>query len=79
MADKDFIDPKGYFVCPEGAIRRMGDEDSEQEVIVKKTDACSEAEWKRICDALSSAKPTLRTVPRTLPQFHIDHNRVIIS
>jgi hypothetical protein len=40
MADKDYIDPKGYWACPEGGIRRMGDEDGEQEVIVTKTDAC---------------------------------------
>jgi hypothetical protein len=48
MADKNYIDPKGYWACPEGGIRRMSDEDGEQEVIVKKTDACSEAEWKRV-------------------------------
>jgi len=75
----DYIDPKGYWVCPEGGIRRMGDEDGEQEVIVKKTEACSEAEWKRVCEALISGKPTETTGPRTLPQFHVDHNRVIIS
>lgn len=39
MADKDCIDPKGYWVCPEGGIRHKGAEDGEQEVIVKKTDA----------------------------------------
>jgi hypothetical protein len=33
---------------------RMGDEDGEQEMIAKKTDACSEAEWKRVCEALVS-------------------------
>jgi wyosine [tRNA(Phe)-imidazoG37] synthetase (radical SAM superfamily) len=79
MADKDYTDPKGYFVCPEGSIRRVSDEGGRQDVIVMKTDACSEAEWKRICEALISVKPTLTTASRTLPQFHIDHNRVIIS
>jgi hypothetical protein len=79
MADKDYIDSKGYFVCPEGGIRRLSDENGEQELIVKKTDACSEAEWRRICEALISVKPTSTIACRTLPQFHIDHNCVIIS
>jgi hypothetical protein len=75
MTEKDYIDPKGYWVCPEGGIRRMGDEDGEQRVIVKKTGACSEAEWKCVCDALVSAKPA----DRVLPQYHVEHNCVIIS
>jgi hypothetical protein len=79
MADKDYIDPKGYWVCPEGGIRRKGDEVGEQEVIIKKTDACSDAEWKLVCEALISTKPNLRIASRTQPQFHVDHNRVIIS
>jgi hypothetical protein len=76
MAAKDYIDPKGYSASPEGGIRRMGGEDGEQKVIIQRTDACSEAEWKLVCEALSAkrAAPT-----RNLPQFHIDHNRVIIS
>jgi hypothetical protein len=79
MASRDYIDPQGYWVCPEGGIRRMGNEDGKQEVIVKKTDACSEAEWKRVCEALISVKATVTTNSgRALPQFHIDHNRVII-
>jgi hypothetical protein len=77
MADKDYIDPKGYSVCLEGGIRRIGDEDGEQKVIVKKTDACSEAEWKLVCEALMSIKPL--TTSRTLPQFHVERNCVIIS
>jgi hypothetical protein len=79
MAERDYIDPKGYWACPEGGIRRMGDEDDEQEMIVKKTDACSEAEWKRVREALISRKSSETPSPRTLPQFHVDHNRVIIS
>jgi hypothetical protein len=78
MADKDYIDPKGYWAF-EGDIRRMGDEDGQQEVIIKRTNACSEAEWKRVCEALISVKSNLTTTSRTLPQFRIDHNRVIIS
>jgi hypothetical protein len=74
MTDKDYIDPKGYYVSLEG-IRRLSDEGGDQEVIVTKTDACSEAEWKRICDALVSAKPN----GRVLPQYHVEHNCVIIS
>ena len=79
MADKDFIDPKGYFIGPEGTIRRLSDEDVKQEVIVMKTNACSEAEWRRICEALVSIKPALTTASRPLPQFHVEHNCVIIS
>jgi hypothetical protein len=79
MADKDFIDPKGYFICPEGSIRRLSDQDGKQEVIVMKTDACSEAEWRRICHALTSVKPAFASTSRTLPQFHVEHNCVIIS
>jgi hypothetical protein len=77
MTAKDYIDTKGYWISPDRKIRRMGDEDGEQEVIVKKTGACSEAEWRLVCEALMSAKPSVST--RTLPQFHVDHNRVIIS
>jgi hypothetical protein len=77
MASRDYIDPQGYWVCPESGIRRMGNEDGEQEVIVKKTEACSEAEWKRVCEALMKPTETAHS-ERALPQFHIDHNRVII-
>jgi hypothetical protein len=79
MADQNYIDPKGYFICPEGSIRRISDEGGKQEVIVRKTDACSEAEWRRVCEALISLKPALTTASRTLPQFHVEHNCVIIS
>ena len=78
MADKDYIDPKGYWACPEGGIRRMGEEDGEQVVIVKKTNACSETEWRLVCDALMSAKPG-GSKSVALPQFHIEQNRVVIS
>jgi len=74
MAANECIDPQGYWVCPEGGIRRVGDEEGEQEVMVKKTDACSEAEWKLVCDALTSVKPT--TASRTMP---VERNCVIIS
>jgi hypothetical protein len=51
MTAKDYIDTKGYWISPDRKIRRMGDEDGEQEVIVKKTGACSEAEWRLVCEA----------------------------
>jgi len=79
MADKDYVDPKGYFVCPDGTIRRISDEGGEQRVIVQKTDACSEAEWRRVCEALISVKRALVPASRTMPQFHVEHNCVIIS
>ena len=46
MANKNYIDPKGYFGDPEGNIHRMGNEDGEQEIIATVATACSEAEWK---------------------------------
>ena len=55
MATKDYIDPKGYWGAPDGKIHRMGDEDGEQEVIATVTPACSEAEWKLICNAINAA------------------------
>jgi hypothetical protein len=55
MVAKDYIDPKGYWCDPSGNIRRMGNEDGEQEIIVTATEVCSEAEWKILCDALDKA------------------------
>jgi hypothetical protein len=53
MTAKDYIDTKGYWISSQDrSIRRMGDEGSEQPVIAKATDECSDAEWNRICDAL---------------------------
>jgi hypothetical protein len=75
MTDKDYIDPHGYWVCPEGGIKRMGDEDGAQEIIIKRTTACSEAEWKRVCEALTLAKSN----GAAMPQFHVERNCVIIS
>ena len=49
---QSYIDPKGYWIDPERNIRRMGDEGSEQQIIAKATEECSDAEWNRICDAL---------------------------
>jgi hypothetical protein len=46
MVAKDYIDPKGYWCDPSGNIRRMGNEDGEQEIIATATEVCSEAEWK---------------------------------
>jgi hypothetical protein len=78
MADKNYIDPNGYWASPEGGIRRMGDEDGEHEVIVKRTGFCSEAEWKVVCDALTGAKLGVRA-NREMPQFHVERNCVVIS
>jgi hypothetical protein len=41
MAAIDYIDPKGYWCDPSGNIRRMGNEDGEQEIIFKATEICS--------------------------------------
>jgi hypothetical protein len=55
MAGIDFIDPEGYWLDPDGNVRRMGDEDGEQEIIATATKICSEAEWKALCRALDAA------------------------
>ena len=55
MANKNYIDPKGYWGDPEGKIHRMDDEDGEQEVIATITPACSEAEWKLLSNAMNAA------------------------
>ena len=55
MADRNYIDPKGYWGDPEGKIHRMGNEDGEQEVIATVTPACSEAEWKLLCNVMNAA------------------------
>jgi hypothetical protein len=48
MTAKDYIDTKGYWISPDRTIRRMNEEDGEQEMIVKKTDACSGTEKTRL-------------------------------
>jgi hypothetical protein len=50
MAPKDYVDPEGYWADPERNIRRMGDEDGEQMIILKATEVCSDEEWRRICE-----------------------------
>ena len=50
VADKNYIDPKGYWADPDRNIRRMGHENGEQRAILKATEACSEAEWVAVSD-----------------------------
>jgi hypothetical protein len=45
MPAKDYVDPKGYWIDAERNIRRMSGEDGKQEVVLKATDNCSDAEW----------------------------------
>jgi len=45
MRDEDHLDPKGYWCDPDGNIRRMS---GDQEIIAKKTEKCSEAEWNEL-------------------------------
>ena len=52
MTAKDYIDTKGYWISPDRTIRRLTEGESEQKVIAKATEDCSDAEWNRICDAL---------------------------
>ena len=43
MAAKDYIDPEGYWLDPDGNVRRMGttEEDGEQAIIAKLTEVCT--------------------------------------
>ena len=55
MAAKNYIDPIGYWCDPSGNIRRMGNEDGEQEIIATATEVCSEVKWNLLCKALENA------------------------
>jgi hypothetical protein len=55
MATKDYIDPRGYWLDPSGNIRRMGDEDGEQEIIATVTEICSDAEATLLATAMDAA------------------------
>lgn len=55
MAASDYIDPKGYWLDPEGNIRRIGDEEGQQEIIATVTEVCSQAERILLAQALDKA------------------------
>jgi hypothetical protein len=48
----EYIDPKGYWIDPGRNIRRMGNKDGEQVVILRATPNCSDAEWDRLYGAI---------------------------
>jgi hypothetical protein len=62
MAAIDYIDPKGYWLDPSGNIRRMGNEDGEQEIIATLTDICSDAEGMLLATAMNSAALKTRKI-----------------
>jgi len=57
MAGIDFIDPEGYWLDPDGNVRRMGTtkEDGEQAIIATLTEVCSDAEGMLLAQALDKA------------------------
>jgi hypothetical protein len=55
MAAKTYVDPLGYWIDPERNVRRMGDEGGEQEIIIKATENCSDAERLVFFEALNAA------------------------
>jgi len=62
MAEKEYLDPKGYWGDPAGNIRRMS---GEQEIIATVVpDVCSEAEWKALCSI--GAPKDSEAVPRNI-------------
>ena len=48
----EYIDPQGYWIDPERNVRRMGEKNGEQMVILKATPECSDAEWDRFYSAI---------------------------
>jgi len=48
----EYIDSLGYWIDPQRNIRRMGEKDGEQIVILKATPECSDAEWDRFYEAI---------------------------
>lgn len=63
MAGIDFIDPEGYWLDPDGNVRRMGttEEDGEQAIVWKVTEVCSDAERMLLAQALDKAAHQRRT------------------
>lgn len=62
MADKGYVDPRGYWIDPARNIRRLSTENGEQRVILKATDDCTDAEWSRLYEALVAC-PSTKMVP----------------
>ena len=55
MAGRDFIDPQSYSIDSTGCIRRVDKEGGKQAVIaviLRATEACSDAEWAWIFQAI---------------------------
>jgi hypothetical protein len=51
---RDFIDPKGYWIDQARNIRRMSNAGlHEQPVIMRATQNCSDAEWRRLYEAIT--------------------------
>jgi hypothetical protein len=53
-AKNDYVDPKGYWISPDRTVRRLGDKDGEQAVILSASPQCSDAEWERMYKALAA-------------------------
>jgi hypothetical protein len=64
MADKGYIDPEGYWIDPSRNVRRMGDEDEEQAIVLKATKNCSDAEWEHLFKAIADCLLLLGHSPR---------------
>jgi hypothetical protein len=56
--ENNYIDPNGYWIDSGRNVRRMGTTGGEQLVIVRATPNCSDAEWKRVYDALVACLDT---------------------
>lgn len=48
----EYIDPEGYWIDPSRNIRRLGNKDGEQIVVLRATENCSDAEWDRFYEAM---------------------------
>jgi hypothetical protein len=54
----EYIDPKGYWIDSNRNIRRLGNDDGEQIVVVRATESCSDAEWDRFYEAIVACLDT---------------------
>lgn len=59
--ENSYIDQTGYWIDPGRSERRMGMKDGEQVAILRATPNCSDAEWKRIYEALVARLDTSKT------------------
>jgi hypothetical protein len=54
----EYIDPKGYWIDSSRNIRRLGNNDGEQLIVMQASENCSDAEWDRFYEAIVACLDT---------------------